>query len=335
MSNMGYSNSKLVSYTRLSPNNSGERNHAIDTITIHCVVGQCSVEALGGIFAPSSRQASSNYGIGCDGRIALYVEEKNRSWCTSSSSNDNRAITIEVASDTGEPYAVRDIVYKSLINLLVDICQRNGIKRLLWKADKSLIGQVDKQNMTVHRWFANKPCPGDYLYNRHGQIAEEVNARLGASETPVITPSKNTSTNIEVGDNVKLVNGATQYNGKAIANEYESKVYKISELKGDRAVLTIEGNVIYAVNINSLVDADAPVVTPSKPSDGSVDVADYLIRVTCDALNIRSGPGTSCSIVGQIKDRGVYTITHEDSTETWGKLRSGVGWIHLGYTKKV
>ena len=330
---MGYSNSKLVSYTRLSPNNSGERNHAIDTITIHCVVGQCSIEALGGIFAPTSRQASCNYGIGSDGRIGLCVEEKNRSWCTSSSSNDNRAITIEVASDTGEPYAVRDIVYKSLINLLVDICQRNGIKRLLWKADKSLIGQVNKQNMTVHRWFANKPCPGDYLYNRHGDIANRVNAILGASEEQA--PVNNKSTTFKVEDNVKLISGATQYNGKAIANGYESKVYKISELKGDRAVLTIEGNVIYAVNVNSLINADAPVITPSKPSDGSVDVADYLVRVTCDALNIRSGPGTSCSIVGQIKNRGVYTITHEDSTETWGKLRSGVGWIHLGYTKKV
>ena len=218
MSNMGYSNSSLVDYTRLSPNNSGERNHKIDTITIHCVVGQCSVETLGDIFAPTSRQASCNYGIGSDSRIGLYCEEKNRSWCSSSSSNDNRAITIEVASDTTEPYAVRDVVYKSLINLLVDICQRNGIKKLLWQGDKSLIGQVDKQNMTVHRWFANKSCPGDYLYSRHGQIASEVNARLGASETPVVTPPTDNSTSIKVGDKVKLVSGAKQYDGKAIAN---------------------------------------------------------------------------------------------------------------------
>ena len=173
------SNSPLVSYTKISPNKSSPRNHEIDTISIHCVVGQCSVETLGEVFAPTSRQASSNYGVGVDGRIGMYVEEKDRSWCTSSSSNDNRAITIEVASDTTHPYAVNAAAYEGLIKLLVDICQRNpGIKRLKWQGDKSLIGQVDKQNMTVHRWFANKACPGDYLYNRHGEIAAEVNRRL-------------------------------------------------------------------------------------------------------------------------------------------------------------
>ncbi|NCC07451.1 MAG: cell division protein [Clostridia bacterium] len=181
---MEYTNSPLVNYTKLSPNNSGLRNHCIDTITIHCVVGQCSVETLGNIFAPESRQASSNYGVGVDGRIGLYCEEKNRSWCSSSASNDHRAITIEVASDTTHPYAVNAKAYAALIDLVTDICKRNGIKQLLWKGDKSLIGQVDKQNMTVHRWFANKSCPGDYLYNRHGEIAAEVNKRLNAAVTP-------------------------------------------------------------------------------------------------------------------------------------------------------
>lgn len=175
------SNSELVSYTRISPNKNSPRNHVIDTISIHCVVGQCSVERLGQIFAPASKQASSNYGVGYDGRIGMYVEEKDRSWCTSSPANDNRAITIEVASDTTHPYAVTAAAYEGLIRLLVDICRRNpGMKRLKWLGDKSLIGQVDKQNMTVHRWFANKACPGDYLYNRHGEIAAEVNRRLDA-----------------------------------------------------------------------------------------------------------------------------------------------------------
>ena len=175
------SNSALVNYTRISPNKNSPRNHAIDTISIHCVVGQLSVETIGNVFAPSSAGCSANYGIGADGRIGMYVEEKDRSWCTSSGANDNRAITIECASDTTSPYAVNDKVYKALINLLVDICQRNGIKSLKWQANKALIGQVDKQNMTVHRWFANKACPGDYLYNLHGQIAAEVNKRLGVS----------------------------------------------------------------------------------------------------------------------------------------------------------
>lgn len=113
----------------------------------------------------------------------MYCEEKDRSWCSSSPSNDHRAITIEVASDTTYPYAVNAKAYASLINLVADICKRNGIKELKWKADKSLIGQVDKQNMTVHRWFAATACPGEYLYSRMGQIAQEVNKKLGIGTT--------------------------------------------------------------------------------------------------------------------------------------------------------
>lgn len=185
------SNSSLVSYTKISPNKTSPRNHAIDTITIHCVVGQCTVEALGTRFAQASVKASSNYGIGADGRIGMYVEEKDRSWCSSNSANDNRAITIECASDTKHPYAINDKVYASLIKLCADICKRNGIKELKWKADKSLIGQPDKQNMTVHRWFAAKSCPGDYIYERLGQIASEVNALLGnGSASKPTTPDK-------------------------------------------------------------------------------------------------------------------------------------------------
>lgn len=175
---MEFTNSPLATVKVLSPNHSGQRNHVIDTVTIHCVVGQCTATQIGEIFLPEAREASSNYGIGPDGEIGLYVEEKNRSWCTSSPSNDHRAITIEVASDTEEPYAVTDAAFAALIDLLVDICKRNGIKELKWKADKELIGQADKQNMTVHRWFANKSCPGTYLYERHPQIAAMVNERL-------------------------------------------------------------------------------------------------------------------------------------------------------------
>lgn len=190
------SNSSLVDYTIISPNKTSPRNHAIDTITIHCVVGQCTVESLGALFAKASRKGSSNYGIGKDGKIGLYVDEKDRSWCSSNAANDHRAITIEVASDTTHPYAVTDAAYKALIKLLVDICKRNNIKELKWKADKSLIGQVDKQNMTVHRWFANKACPGDYLYERHGQIASEVNAKLGVKTT---TTTSNKTYRVQVG----------------------------------------------------------------------------------------------------------------------------------------
>lgn len=176
------SNSSLVNYTKISPNKNSPRNHKIDTITIHCYVGQASVESMGNWFAEKGANCSCNYGIGSDGRIALIVDEGDRSWCSSSSSNDNRAVTIECASDRTDPYAINDKVYASLIKLCADICKRNGIKELKWKADKSLIGQPDKQNLTVHRWFANKACPGDYIYNRLGQIAKEVNELLGKIE---------------------------------------------------------------------------------------------------------------------------------------------------------
>ena len=263
---MAYTNSSLVVYKKLSPNYNA-RNHKIDTISIHCMAGNLSVESCGALFAKSSQAASSNYGIGADGRIALYVEEKNRSWCTSSRSNDHRAVTIEVASDSKAPYKVTDKAYNALINLCADICKRNGIKKLLWKGDKSLIGQVDKQNMTVHRWFANKSCPGDYLYNLHGKIAEEVNKKLGAVSTTTKTTTTKTTT------------------------------------------------------------------SSSKTS--------FKVKILDNCLNIRKGAGTSYAVVGQIKDHGVYTIVETKGTVgksgSWGKLKSGAGWISLNscYAKKV
>ena len=178
------SNSPLVSYTKLSPNHSGKRNHVIDTITIHCMAGNASVETCGALFANPSREASSNYGIGSDGRIALYVDEANRSWCSSSSSNDNRAITIEVANNGGAPdWPVSNKAYAALLDLVTDICKRNGIKKLVWSTNKNdRINHKNGCNMTIHRDFSNKSCPGDYLYNRHGQIAAEVNKRLEGEE---------------------------------------------------------------------------------------------------------------------------------------------------------
>ncbi len=204
---MAYSNSPLVTYKRITNNKTSPRNHAIDTITIHCIVGQWTAKQGCDYFATTDRECSANYVVGKDGSIGLSVEEKDRSWCSSSSSNDHRAITIEVASDTAHPYAVTDEAYNALIKLVADICKRNGIKKLLWKADKSLIGQVDKQNMTVHRWFANKSCPGEYLYSRHSDIAAKVNALLGdsAGETAQ-TPTTQTLYRVQVGAYSKKAN---------------------------------------------------------------------------------------------------------------------------------
>ena len=176
------SNSPLVDYTHLSPNHSGQRTHAIDRITPHCVVGQLSVETMGAMFAQPSFDASCNYDIGSDGRVGLVVPENQRSWCSSSRENDQRAVTIECASDKVSPYAINDKVYNKLIDLMVDVCRRNGKSKLLWFGNKEKTlayePQPEEMLMTVHRWFANKACPGDYIYNRLPQIASTVTLRL-------------------------------------------------------------------------------------------------------------------------------------------------------------
>lgn len=179
------SNSNMVLFTKLSPNNSGERTMKIDRITPHCVVGQFSVENIGKMFSFKERKASSNYGIGSDGRIGMFVPENMRSWCSSSAVNDQRAVTIECASDASKPYTMNDDVYKSLVELCIDICKRNGKTVLLWFGDKEkTLSYSPKSNemlLTVHRWFSNKSCPGDWLYSRLGELAETVTNELSGN----------------------------------------------------------------------------------------------------------------------------------------------------------
>ena len=204
---MGFSNSPLATVKLISPNKTVGRNHAIDTITIHCFVGQVTAKRGCEVFQPSSKGASCNYVVGYDGSIGLCVEEKDRSWCTggykkvngvnvpirvngiSGSSNDYQAVTIEVACEAKHPYAITEKAMAALIELCTDICRRNGIKKLLWSGDKNLVGNPAKQNLTVHRWFANKACPGDYIYQRLGDIAAKVNAKLGGTGAAPVQPS--------------------------------------------------------------------------------------------------------------------------------------------------
>ena len=242
---MAYTNSPLVSYTKLSPNHSGQRTHSIDRITPHCVVGQCSVETLGNIMYPTSRQASCNYGIGPDGRVGMYVEEKNRSWCSSSNANDQRAITIECASDTFHPYAMNDKVYATLITLCTDICRRNGKKKLLWFADKNkslaYSPKQDEMVLTVHRWFANKSCPGDWLYSRLGDVAAKVTVNLSSASTPTTTPSTSKTTE-EVAEEViagKWGNGEDRKQRLTAAGYNYSLIQaKVNELMGAKTTVS-------------------------------------------------------------------------------------------------
>ena len=196
------------------------------------------METLGNIFLPVSRQASSNYGIGPDGRVGMYVEEKNRSWCSSSNANDQRAVTIECASDTTEPYAFRDVVYQTLIKLCVDICKRNGKTKLLWLGDKAKTlnynPKPDEMVLTVHRWFANKSCPGNWMYARMGDLAKKVTAALGGNTNPA-KPVKPSAT-IKVGDLVTIT-GSTYYNGKSIPKWVKGKNWYVLQTDGARVVI--------------------------------------------------------------------------------------------------
>ena len=250
------SNSSLVSYTKISPNRTSPRNHKIDTISIHCAVGQFTAKQLLNLSHfvnyDSKKGSSCNYAIGHDGSIGMGVEEKDRSWCTSSRSNDHRAITIEVASEKEHPYEVTDAAYKALIELLTDICKRNSIKELKWKADKSLIGQTDKQNMTVHRWFANKACPGDYLYKKHPYIAKEVNKLLGVKKPNVVTNVVNKVVNKVTG---KVTKPDVIYRVKA-GGKWLPEVKNLADFAGiegkaitDVAIKVTKGSVKYRVHI--------------------------------------------------------------------------------------
>lgn len=309
---MSYTNSKLVSYTKISPNRNINRNHKIDTVSIHCVVGQCSVETLGSIFASRDKEASSNYGIGYDGRIGMYVEEKDRSWCTSSASNDNRAITIEVASDTYHPYRVNDAAYKSLIKLLVDICKRNGIKRLVWSTNKSeRINHLNGCNMTVHRDYANKSCPGDYLYNLHRQIAKEVNVQLGLGSSKPVTSKK------------------TLYRVRKSWKDAKSQKGAFNDLSN--AKKCADKNIGYSV-----FDENGKAVYTSKVTNST---SSFKVQISISDLNIRKGPGTNYATTGKFTGKGVFTIVETKqgtgSAKGWGKLKSGAGWIALDYTTRI
>lgn len=183
------SNSALSCMRLISPNRNSPRNHEIDTFTPHCVVGQVTIEALCNEFSGTSKGASCNYGIGLDGRRGTVVDECDRSWCSSSASNDNRAITVECASDAFWPYAINANVWNSLVELFVDICQRYGKTKVLWLESKEATlaysPKAGEVVLSAHRWFENKSCPGDYLYSRYGQLAKEINQKLsGAPAEP-------------------------------------------------------------------------------------------------------------------------------------------------------
>lgn len=312
------SNSSLVTYTRISPNKTVMSNKKNTHIVIHHMAGNLSVEECGAVFAPSSRQASSNYGVDGKGNVGLYVEEKDRSWATANREIDSKAVTIEVANDQiGGNWHVSDTALNKTIELCVDICKRNNIKKLVFTGDKS-------GNLHAHKWYASTDCPGPYLYSKFSYIANEVNKKLngGSTPTPQPTPTPSPSTGYKIGDIIELKPGATYYDGTAIPNwVFNSTLY----YRGANA-----NGIIFSTqktgDITGVVKPDAVKGSAS---------AGYLVKIDAKSLNVRKGPGTEYPITTVVSYGEVFTIVDED--EGWGLLKSYQkdrnGWIYLKYTE--
>lgn len=326
------SNSSLVNCTILSPNHSGKRTHKIDRITPHCVVGQLSAESIGGCFTSTSRKASCNYGIGKNGRVCLIVDEANRSWCSSSNANDQRAVTIECASDMSEPYTMNSAVYNKLIDLCTDICRRNGIKKLLWFADKakslSYEPASDEAVLTVHRWFASKSCPGDWLYNRLGDVARRVTASLGSVVTNTTETTSFPATPFTVEVKIPDLNyrSLPSMDGR-VKGQTGKGVFTITDVTNGWGKLKSGAGWIYLGNSDYVAIGNAAPSAPHANTSSS-----YKVKITTDVLNVRAGAGTGFKKVTTVKRGEVYTIV--DTTSNWGKLKSGAGWICLDYTAR-
>ena len=294
----------------------------IDRISPHCVVGQCSAEGLGDWFSKTSTQASSNYGIDKNGKVGMYVEEKNRSWCTSSNANDQRAVTIECASDTSEPYRMNDKVYAKLIELCVDICRRNGKKKLLWFGDKkkSLDYQLkdDEMLITVHRWYANKSCPGNWLYERLGDLALKVTAKLGGGNDGMTEPVRKNYYRVRKS----WADAASQLGAYTVLENAK----QMADKNPGYTVFDWNGKQVY------------PEVAEGAASGMTNVDCPFMVKVSIPDLNIRKGAGTNTAKTGAYTGVGVFTITQvksgSGSTLGWGKLKSGAGWISLDYCKE-
>ena len=314
---MAFTNSPLVVYTRISPNRTSPRNQPITKITIHHMAGVCSVEDFGNIVAPTSRQMSANYAIGNDGRIGLFCPESDRSWCSSSPSNDHRAITIEVSnSAVGGDWPIGTKAYNSLIKLCVDICKRNGIKKLYYDG-------TPNGTLTRHCDLWPTVCPGPWMKNHTTDLCNKVNAQLNAAtESPKptpVTPTNTSKTSFKVGDLVKINNSARYYTGGGIPQWVVNEKWYISSISGDRAVLGLNE----AKNRN--------IQSPIKTSDITLVKAlstfqEYTKSFKASEPIYGSAGGR---MVGTMGATGVYTIIDEkvSGSATYGKLKSGRGWV--------
>ena len=328
------SNSSLVTYTKISPHKSIGRKYPITKITLHHMAGALSVETCGNVF--QTREASSNYGVDGKGHVGLYVDEADRSWASSNSDNDNRAVTIEIANDkVGGGWHVSDIALNKTIDLCVDICKRNGMPGLTWTGDRN-------GTLTIHKMFAATACPGPYLESKMAYIAEEVTKRVNAEAapskpvepSPAVTPEQDskpvepaTAFTVEVliddlfiRKSPSFNSGTNGFTGKGVFTIVETQ-NSFGKLKSGAGWIYLD-NPSYVKKLSEIEEPKAEMVEE-----------EFLVKVTTEALRIRQQPTVNSKQTGLITDMGVYTIV--DTSSNWGKLKSGAGWICLDYTERV
>lgn len=297
------SNSSLVNMTMLSPNHSGHRNQPITKIAIHHTAGAISAATIGQIFRPTSRQASCNYGIGNDNKIVLCVDEANRSWCTSSSWCDNRAVTIEVAnSANGGNWPVSDRTLATLIDLVTDICRRNGIRNCTYTGGKD--GVLQK-----HEWYANTNCPGPYLGSKFSYIASEVNKRLSGNSSS----SGGTSTSSLYRVRKSWSDSKSQ---KGAFRDFDN-AKKCANANAGYKVFDASGNEVYPNKVTSSksVDTLAHEVLEGNWGNGS-DRANRLRAAGYDYDAVQNRVNEILS--GSSKTKSIDTLAREVIRGDWG-----------------
>ena len=313
---MAFTNSSLVNVTRISPNRNSPRNNTIKKIVIHHMAGVCSIEQFGNIVANPAREMSANYAIGNDGRIILTCPESDRSWCSSSGLIDNQAITIEVSNSAygdASGWPVSEAAYNSLIKLCVDICKRNGIKKLEY------INGSTAGTLVRHCDIVPTACPGPWIKAHTQDICNKVNAQLNVTQSaPTSKPTQTPSTSsFKTGDLVSINNGARYYNGGGIPNWVVAEKWYISSISGDRAVLGL--NEIKNRNIQSPINTKDITLVTAK-------VNTYTKSLKSSDLLYDTAGG---KVIGTVGATGVFTIVEDKNINgvVYGKLKSGVGWV--------
>ena len=314
---MGFTNSSLVSYTRISPNRNSPRNQPITKITIHHMAGVMSVEGFGNIVANPAREMSANYAIGNDGRIGLFCEEKDRSWCSSSAWNDNRAITIEVSNSAygdASGWPISNAAFNSLIRLCVDICKRNGIKKLEFTGDRN-------GSLTYHYMYWATCCPGPWIKAHTQEICNRVNAQLNASTSTTDTGFKSYTVKLKSTDPVYDNPG-----GKQTATVGAGNVFTI-----------VDEKVVNKVKYGKLKSGKGWVIvkneTPAKPATPSFKTGD-LVSVASNAVYYNGG-----GIPTWVKNKKWYISSISGSRAILGKSEDGSfniqSAINTNYLKKA